>query len=209
MPRAIRTVHLDNGLGSSICWKKTAICGDRAEIAQEPSEVTCSYCIKRHDLAVNGHKCPRCGARSVGAAEPFRSGMCAPCHRQKTKDWFSAHPDFEKTWRKDYHRKKHRLRNYGITPERYAEMLRQQGMVCAICRKPETARGKTGETYQLAVDHDHTTGAVRGLLCRGCNTTLYKFEADPSIGAKMLAYLEGHRVRGENGGNRVPVIGGG
>ena len=54
---------------------------------------------------------------------------------------------------------------YGITEERYAELFKQQNGRCAICRnRPRTQR--------LAVDHDHKTGEVRGLLCKRCNHDL-------------------------------------
>lgn len=54
---------------------------------------------------------------------------------------------------------------YGITEERYAELFKQQKGRCAICRnKPRTQR--------LAVDHDHKSGEVRGLLCKRCNHDL-------------------------------------
>lgn len=47
-------------------------------------------------------------------------------------------------------------------------MLEAQGGVCAICKGPET---KPNAKY-LAVDHDHATGAVRGLLCNNCNRAI-------------------------------------
>ena len=54
---------------------------------------------------------------------------------------------------------------YGITADDYATLLREQGGRCAICRaRPKSKR--------LAVDHDHRTGAVRGLLCSRCNHDL-------------------------------------
>lgn len=56
-------------------------------------------------------------------------------------------------------------KTYGLTAEGYAELLKAQGGKCAICRnKPGKKR--------LAVDHDHKTGAVRGLLCGRCNHEL-------------------------------------
>ena len=51
---------------------------------------------------------------------------------------------------------------YGLTAERYATLLAAQGGGCAICGKAPNGR-------TLAVDHDHVTGAIRGLLCSGCN----------------------------------------
>lgn len=54
---------------------------------------------------------------------------------------------------------------YGITDERYAELFKQQNGRCAVCQnRPRTQR--------LAVDHDHKTGEVRGLLCKRCNHDL-------------------------------------
>lgn len=55
--------------------------------------------------------------------------------------------------------------NYGISAERYAEILKQQGGRCAICRN-------VPRTIRLAVDHDHQTGEPRGLLCKRCNHDL-------------------------------------
>lgn len=54
---------------------------------------------------------------------------------------------------------------YGITPERYGELLKQQGGRCGICRN-------VPRTIRLAVDHDHKTGEPRGLLCKRCNHDL-------------------------------------
>jgi hypothetical protein len=69
---------------------------------------------------------------------------------------------------------------FGITPEEYQRILDVQGGVCFICRRrPKKKR--------LAVDHDHETGAVRGLLCadneNGCNRA-------------VLGNLEAHSVDG-------------
>lgn len=56
-------------------------------------------------------------------------------------------------------------RTYGLAPGQYKEMLEAQDGRCAMCRRiPRSKR--------LAVDHDHFTGKVRGLLCGGCNHTI-------------------------------------
>lgn len=56
-------------------------------------------------------------------------------------------------------------KRYSITPEDYNRMLEDQDFGCKICGKPEFEM-----TFgRLHVDHDHATGAVRGLLCQGCN----------------------------------------
>jgi len=66
-------------------------------------------------------------------------------------------------------------RTYGITADDYAAMLTAQGGVCAVCRQPERA-GRDGRIVRLSVDHCHRTGAVRGLLCRACNTRVGIYE---------------------------------
>lgn len=52
-------------------------------------------------------------------------------------------------------------RKYGLQPGQYTQMLTDQGGRCALCRRRSRKR--------LAVDHSHTTGTVRGLLCDACN----------------------------------------
>lgn len=75
------------------------------------------------------------------------------------------------------------LRAYGLTLEQFDEMLAVQGKRCAICGTTEP--GRKG----WAIDHDHATNFVRGLLCMGCNTALGQFQDDPTVIAKALAYL--------------------
>jgi len=81
------------------------------------------------------------------------------------------------------------LRVYGLTIETYAAMLEEQNHVCAICHQPETAKAPAGHTIPLAVDHDHTSGNVRALLCRRCNTSIGKFNDDPKLLQSALDYL--------------------
>ena len=90
--------------------------------------------------------------------------------------------------REHYAKNKHLYRNqmykmrYGITLEEYDAMLREQGDVCAICKKTDNSR-------ELAVDHSHTTGVVRGLLCKQCNTMLGHIESVPGILDSAKEYL--------------------
>ncbi len=82
-------------------------------------------------------------------------------------------------------------KKYGITFDEYEEMLLQQGGVCAICEKPETIYLRE-KLARMAVDHDHKTGAVRGLLCRQCNNGLGCFKDDTDIISKAIDYLATH-----------------
>lgn len=61
------------------------------------------------------------------------------------------------------------LKLYGLTVHDYNRMLRKQGYRCAICRRlPKDVKGRGS----MAVDHDHKTGLVRGILCYNCNSAL-------------------------------------
>lgn len=75
---------------------------------------------------------------------------------------------------------------YGITPEQYEALLAEQGGRCAICGTEEP--GRTG-VRKWSVDHCHTTGRVRGILCHPCNLMLGKARDNPEILRKGADYL--------------------
>lgn len=75
------------------------------------------------------------------------------------------------------------LRQYGLTLQSYAALMFMQGGRCAICRTDRPG----GKGW--AIDHDHTTGAVRGLLCTQCNLGLGQFRDEPEILAAAIGYL--------------------
>jgi hypothetical protein len=86
-----------------------------------------------------------------------------------------------------------RKTKYGISPEVYAAMLNEQGGVCAICRQPEMSiHHKTGTRASLFVDHNHTTNAVRGLVCSGCNSVLGYSKDSIVVLESAAAYLRKH-----------------
>lgn len=74
---------------------------------------------------------------------------------------------------------------YGLSGSDYVEMYKKQNGVCYFCRK------KNGKK-RLAVDHDHVTGRVRGLLCDGCNINLGVIEnwlREKSSLSELIHYL--------------------
>ena len=81
---------------------------------------------------------------------------------------------------------------YGITKTDLDTLLEKQENACAICKTkfPGNPRFKV-----FCVDHNHTTGKVRGLLCRNCNSGLGLFEDSPELIEKAIKYLEkyGHK----------------
>ena len=66
---------------------------------------------------------------------------------------------------------------YGITIKQFNSLLKKQNSKCAICDKKETSRNReNGTVRSLAVDHDHNSNKVRGLLCGQCNRDLGIYE---------------------------------
>lgn len=98
---------------------------------------------------------------------------------------------FKSQVNRDYNRscnKCNALRKYGINLADYKEILDKQEGNCAICGNPETDI-RNGEVCNLAVDHNHETGEVRGLLCRSCNTALGLLKDDVTILKAAIDYL--------------------
>lgn len=86
--------------------------------------------------------------------------------------------------RKECTREIHVKRKYGITIEFYNEMLESQDNRCCICGYEFGT--VQGDTY---VDHCHTTGVVRGLLCRKCNTGIGMFNDNTAFLENAVEYL--------------------
>ena len=97
-----------------------------------------------------------------------------------------------------YHRNKRLKSKYGLSPEDFDQMLEEQGGVCAICGTKEFGRSGPNATEWAgpAVDHDHTTGNVRGLLCRHCNVMLGAARDEPARLEAGIAYLLSHSREG-------------
>lgn len=86
---------------------------------------------------------------------------------------------------KDKSREYQLKRRYGITIAQYEELLKSQGSKCAVCfRKPEVFNKK------LAVDHDHRTGEIYGLLCTNCNQYIIGRVRDPILFARASRFLQ-------------------
>ena len=138
--------------------------------------------------------CASCGERKP-RAEFHRSGTrsgvstyCRSCFNARRRD--AATPQS---------RRRANLKTlYGISPERYAELLHAQGGVCAICGQAETkVHAKTGLVLNLAVDHDRSCCSgrrscgrcIRGLLCSKCNHAIGLLGDDPDRMAAAATYV--------------------
>lgn len=81
-------------------------------------------------------------------------------------------------------------RRFGLTPQDYDRMMKEQNGLCAICKHPETATCK-GRAKLLAVDHHHVTGTIRGLLCAKCNTLVAHCRESLDVLDRAKLYLTG------------------
>lgn len=107
-------------------------------------------------------------------------------------------PVVVKAWRAFY---RAALDTYGLTPDQYRLLYIAQKGRCWICRK---AKGKhpddpyaTGTGRRLAIDHNHVTGQVRGLLCSGGDKTCNRIIGwlDRAALQRAVAYLDGPPAR--------------
>lgn len=117
-----------------------------------------------------------------GPSRDGRHPQCKACRRTYELERYHAGPG--KLVRRLYLLRK----NYGLSGDDFEAMLAEQAGACAICRlEPD---GRHSRSHVLHVDHDHETGAVRGLLCSECNRGLGAFGDNPERLRAALTYLE-------------------
>jgi hypothetical protein len=150
-----------------------------------------------------------------------RKRWCKECCKAYFRDWYRKNPKKVKAiakrkWAKPGHREKvskyrkqyrkrgglvHErekinqraykyMRNYGITQTDYDQLYVAHDGRCAICRQIET-RIKNSRVKWIAVDHDHKTNEVRGLLCHQCNVGIGSFKDDVELLEAAVRYLRG------------------
>lgn len=78
-------------------------------------------------------------------------------------------------------------RNFGISLEQYDQLFDEQNGCCAICLRPAEVFNKN-----LAVDHNHKTGEVRGLVCTYCNRYVIGRHTDAAKIRRLANYLDRH-----------------
>ena len=145
----------------------------------------------------------RCGADCVGysaggGGKFLYCDGCRPSVVRESMDRKNAVRRLNGTLDDEIRRDKNRrisIRRYGIEWEQYEKMLAEQGGVCAICQRPPTGRGTSGQ--RLHVDHDHSCcpgnrscgKCVRALLCTNCNRGIGYFQDNPALLRVAINYL--------------------
>lgn len=114
-------------------------------------------------------------------------GLCPWCHTPNTEEGvYHKRCSRKRLSRyKEQNRNRALLKLYGINRKQYDSLLLKQASKCAIC-------GGTSGKRMLSVDHDHTTGIIRGLLCDNCNHGLGKFQDSAELLEEAIAYLRKH-----------------
>jgi hypothetical protein len=115
--------------------------------------------------------------------------------RDKIREWNDQNKEFIKQRRKKRYqenkaeyRSKWLMKNYGIKAADYDRMLLEQGGLCKICKSSDH---KSKRVEHFAVDHDHETGQVRGLLCHSCNRGIGYLQDRLEIVEAAAKYLKG------------------
>lgn len=114
-----------------------------------------------------------------------RRPSCNVCTNEKEKQVLKADPERFKRYSRQTDLKK----KYGISVSDYNALVEKQNGVCIICSQPSIRVDRDGIS-RLVVDHCHTTGKVRGLLCHNCNVALGLFKDDPDLLQKAKEYLQ-------------------
>lgn len=137
-----------------------------------------------------------------GIFNPDRASQLRRDAESRTK-WRLNNPEKNRVSQQQYRQRSdaktheyHIKTTYGITASQYQQMLREQGGVCAVCKRPETF-SNNGKLPRLSVDHNHNCcpkrscgKCVRGLLCRKCNIALGCLDDSPDRMRTLAAYVE-------------------
>lgn len=169
-------------------------------VGEAPAELPCARCKQVKEISEFPIRIARgksrywsyCNECQNNYARDFRSKNVAES-RRKANAYYQANAAHKqaiarewraRTGRADRERAWKLAKTYGISLDGYQALLVAQGGVCAICKRPPRGRRK-----YLAVDHDHETGKIRGLLCTTCNVGLGALSDSPDLLRAALVYL--------------------
>lgn len=136
----------------------------------------------------------------------FHSKQCFKCASEEKKRWVKANWEYVNESNKTYNKvhadeiRGNKIKLYWPGTDwmqantNYKALRDNQNGVCAICKRAERrTHVTTGTVWDLAIDHCHTTGGVRGLLCNACNRGLGLLGDKIDTLEAVLAYLKKHK----------------
>ena len=132
-------------------------------------------------------KCSRC---SVLIPLTRKGTYCQDCRKEYNRQWEAKNREKRSKCRqlpenKKKNKKRARLKKYGLTFEQWDQMREDQNYKCLICSTHEN----DCQQETLCVDHCHSTGNVRGLLCHNCNRGIGLLNDCPENIKRALEYL--------------------
>lgn len=162
---------------------------------------------KKEEMS-NLKQCSKCGFKLPDdlfgsfsqRGKTYSRGVCNPCRTDRERTAREENPEkvrsrdrerYRKRVERDpkeiykHYRNQYLLKAYGITLEDYKEMLINQRGSCAICGISE----EEAPMQRLHVDHCHSSGEIRGLLCHNCNALLGHAKDDETILKSAISYL--------------------
>jgi hypothetical protein len=145
--------------------------------AQTPKEKRPSHKLADIDVETRTATCATCGPVKVHNKGPGRY-QCPVANKARAKSHYAR-----------IGASQHRERKYGLSDDAFKDLLRRQDNKCAIGDCPFS------DKLRPHVDHDHETGAVRGLLCREHNSMLGYGQDLPKILRNGADYIERHKAR--------------
>ena len=163
-------------------------------VARTPEPTGCKTCTKC------GVEKPLLSFYAHRGTKDGRAYYCMECQKETSRQWNRENAERVQERNAQYRaengvqnarrNKQWWLKKYGLTEDDYEAMVERQHGVCAICLQPERyIDARTGLARRLAVDHDHKTFKVRGLLCGPCNRALGQYEDMPERLERAAAYL--------------------
>ena len=119
-----------------------------------------------------------------GKEKHLLKSRCNICLYKQHKEWVENNPETAREYRaKDRWSLKKRCDRHNITVEEFWALYEEQDGTCPVC-------DKAIEAENSAIDHNHETGLVRGILCKNCNRGLGLLGDSPATMARAEQYLK-------------------
>ena len=141
-----------------------------------------------HTYYMTIKQCITCSASFEDKSRPQSGKFCsAECQYETKKQRHLERRKVDAEYAAEHRtrgRRKRLMRNYGLTLEKFDELLTSQNGVCKICLKT------CSTNPHLSVEHNHKTGKVRGLVCHKCNQIIRLFDEQPEVMQRIMEYLK-------------------